>query len=82
MTKQEQYSNIINSVGFGLLVNNDLDWIRGVLRGCCGYKQYTGELLNTYNKTYQLNDSGLRLYLSDILPQKHMIGFYDYITNT
>jgi len=79
MTKQAQYSKIINSVGFGQMVNNDLGHLRDMLRGYCTHKQYTGELLNTYNKTYQLNDNGLRGYLFSKLPKKYMIEFYNYI---
>jgi len=81
MTKQARYSQIINSVGFGLMVNNDLDHLRNMLRSYCDYKQYPGELLNTYNKTYQLNDYGLRDYLFTKLPKKYMIEFYNYLTS-
>uniref|UniRef100_A0A6M3LUF5 Uncharacterized protein n=1 Tax=viral metagenome TaxID=1070528 RepID=A0A6M3LUF5_9ZZZZ len=73
------YSKIINSVGFGQLINNDFDWLREMLRAYCDKQKYAGELLNTYNKTYQLTDEGLRRYLFARLPKKHMVGFYSFV---
>ena len=73
------YSEIINSVGFGQLINNDFDWLRGMLRQYCVTENYTGALLDTYNKTYQLTDEGLRRYLFARLPKKHIVGFYNFI---
>uniref|UniRef100_A0A6M3Y2I4 Uncharacterized protein n=1 Tax=viral metagenome TaxID=1070528 RepID=A0A6M3Y2I4_9ZZZZ len=79
MNKQGRYSEIINSVSMQILVNNDMDFLKNMIRAYCEFKNYAGELLNSYNKTYQLNDLGFRDYLFNKFPKKHMVGLYEFM---
>ena len=75
----KRYSKSINSVSMQILVNNDMEFLKNMVRAYCEFKNYTGELLNAYNKTYQLTDEGFRHYLFGRLPKKHIVGLYDFM---
>ena len=75
----ETYHTLLNSVKYQMVRNNvnELNYIREQFKVYCQMKNYTGALLNGYNKMFQLNTFGLQDYFDNRLPQKYFVEFFN-----
>ena len=77
-----KYSEIINSVNYGLLRNNDPRELRKIFMDYAEKEtmrldkigKVTYSIIDLWNKTELLNPQGFIEYLETKVPQKHFIG--------
>jgi hypothetical protein len=74
-----KHSEIINSVQWCLMKQDQTEVLRDIIRSFCHEKKYTGALLNLYNKTYIFIDSALFEYMETNLPKKYLVDLWHYI---
>jgi len=79
MTTQERHSKIINSVMFCQFTSFSYEEFRTLLQTYCSMMKYKGKLLDTYNKTFQLNKPALIEYVCFEMPKKYLIDFWNNI---
>ena len=79
--KTKTYSEIINSVGYGQLRNNDPYELKMLMREYAMKQMNNGtttqSIVDLYNKTFQMNDKGFIDYIErreGKMPQKYMVG--------
>ncbi len=78
MTKREKRSNIYNSVKYQQIINNDIDFTIEMVRDYCQKRNYSGNWLDTYNKSFQLKKEYFIKYMEQKMPIKDFIDFWKW----